>query len=204
MNNPIDMIPFQFEELDKLLLFLLFFVPGFITMKAYEMFTPWGKIDFSKRWLEAVAYSALNFIALSWLIFIVHNNKFFTNSKFWYTIGIIVIGIIFLALWGYLFFRVTRAKTFEKYTKSPYPTCWDMFFSSKESYWVILHLKNGEKVGGKYDSESYATAFPTKEQIYLEEVWKLDEETDEFIGPYDDSKGILISNDEIQYLEFFK
>jgi hypothetical protein len=195
--NPLD-------SPEKLILFLLFFLPGFITLKIYEMFTPWGKIDFTKRWLEAIAYSALNFIALSWLIAIVITNKFSENHEVLYPVLLILIGIICPALWGFLYFKLSRTKKFAKYTKSPFPSCWDFFFSRKDHCWVILHLKDGKKVGGKFDTDSYASAYPDKEQIYLEEVWELNQKTDEFIFPHKDSKGLLISNEEIKFVEFIK
>jgi hypothetical protein len=191
-----------FDSPEKVVLFLLLFLPGFISMKVYEMFTPWGKIDFTKKWMEAVVYSSLNFIALSWFIVFVQTCT--CLSKTLYFIDLILIGVIFPALWGYLYFRLSRTETFAKYIKSPYPTSWDYFFNKKEYCWVILHLKNGEKIGGKFYEKSYASAHPDKEQIYLEEVWELDKDTDEFIGPFIGTKGMLISNDEISYIEFFE
>lgn len=196
--------PEKLSSLENLIIFILFFLPGFIMMKVYEMFTPWGKIDFTKRWMEAIAYSTLNFIFFSWLIVIIHTNDFPANHKIWYSILLILIGVIAPVLWGFLYFRLSRTKKFEEFTKSPYPSCWDYFFSKGENFWVILHLKNGEKIGGRFDTKSYASAYPTKEQIYLEEVWELDKDTDEFIEPYFGTKGMLISNDEITYIEFFK
>ncbi|MGE5437711.1 MAG: DUF6338 family protein [Syntrophothermus sp.] len=53
---------------------------------------------------------------------------------------------------------------------------WDFIFQNKEDYWIIVNLKNGLKIGGKYDSKSFSSSFPYKEQIYIEEVWTLDDQ----------------------------
>jgi len=40
---------------------------------------------------------------------------------------------------------------------------------------MIIHLKDGRRIGGRFDENSSASSFPAKEQIYIEEVWELDE-----------------------------
>jgi hypothetical protein len=55
-----------FEHQETLALFLLFFVPGFISLKTYDLFVPGERRDFSKSIYEAVAYSALNLGVLFW------------------------------------------------------------------------------------------------------------------------------------------
>ena len=52
----------------KLALFLIFFLPGFISMKIYDLLVPGEPRDFTKSLLEAISYSTLNFAALFWLL----------------------------------------------------------------------------------------------------------------------------------------
>jgi len=55
----------------------------------------------------------------------------------------------------------------------------------------------------KFDTNSFASSYPAEEQIYIEEVWDLDEKG-KFIKPIERSKGIIISEKEISSVEFFK
>jgi hypothetical protein len=42
--------------IDKLFIFIAFIVPGFVSLKAYEIFVPTQKIDSSKILIEAITY----------------------------------------------------------------------------------------------------------------------------------------------------
>jgi len=53
---------------DKLTLFLIFFLPGFISMKVYDLMVPSAPREAAKSLHEAISYSALNFGFWSWLI----------------------------------------------------------------------------------------------------------------------------------------
>ena len=53
---------------------------------------------------------------------------------------------------------------------------WDYVFSRRQAYWVIVHLRDGRKIGGRFDRKSFASSYPADEQIYIEEVWRLDED----------------------------
>jgi hypothetical protein len=50
-----------FENEQVLALFLVFFVPGFLSLKVYDLLVPGERRDFSRAAFDAVAYSALNF-----------------------------------------------------------------------------------------------------------------------------------------------
>ena len=62
-----------FKNQETLALFLIFFIPGFISLKVYDLLIPGERRDFSKSLFDAVAYSSLNFAALWWLIALVRN-----------------------------------------------------------------------------------------------------------------------------------
>ncbi len=66
-----------------------------------------------------------------------------------------------------------------------------------------MHLKDGRRIGGRFDNNSFASSFPNKEQIYIEEVWELDE-AGHFQKPVERSGGIIVAEENILALEFFK
>jgi hypothetical protein len=69
-------------------------------------------------------------------------------------------------------------------------------------HWIIVHL-NGRKVGGVFGSNSFASSDPAEPQIYLEEVWELDEH-ERFIKKIDQSEGMLLFAKDIVAVEFFR
>jgi hypothetical protein len=80
---------------------------------------------------------------------------------------------------------------------------WDYVFGKREPFWVIVHLHGGQRIGGRFDVESFASSDPADEQIYLEAVWVLDEQ-DRFLRPVDGSRGIIIMKEEIRAVELFE
>lgn len=193
----------NFWQIDKLMLFLIFFIPGFISIKVYDLLVPSERRDFSKSLYEVIGYSTLNFAALSWLIILIHSENFYVAHKGWYFIFLLLIICIAPALWPILFFKLSSWEPIAKHIIHPLKKPWDFVFGKKEAYWVIVHLKDKRKIGGKFAKNSFASSYPSEEQIYLEEVWKLDK-AGKFIRPIKRSKGIIILGKEISSVEFFK
>lgn len=165
----------DFSDFDKFIVFIVFFVPGFISIKIYDLLVIGDRRDFSKSILEAIGYSCLYYATLSWLILLIHSNNFFSNHTVFYVIVIFIILFLFPILWPILFIKLITCSKFLKYFNNPIPKPWDYVFLKREPYWVIIHLKDGKRIGGIYNTDSYASVYPIEEQIYLQEVWKLDE-----------------------------
>ncbi len=68
--------------------------------------------------------------------------------------------------------------------------------------WIIIHLKNGKTLRGKYATNSFTSSFPAERQIYLEELW-LPGEKGGFKKKITRTQGVLVSQDEIAYIEFY-
>ena len=105
-------------------------------------------------------------------------------------------------IWPLLFLKIAYWKPVSKHIINPLPKPWDYIFKKGETFWVIVHLKDGRKVGGRYDKHSFASSYPEKEEIYLEEVWEL-ADNGKFIKPIERSKGIIILGKEISLIEMF-
>ncbi len=191
-------------EPNKLLLFLVFFVPGFISLKVYDLLIPGERRNFSRSLLEVLGYSSLNYAAFSWLIFLIYSRKLYQNHINWFLVILIIVLFVAPAVWPFIFVTLFQKwKFLSKFIIHPIPKAWDYIFGKKESFWVIVHLKDGRRVGGKYDTNSFTSSYPEEEQIYLEEVWRLDEKG-KFIKPIERTKGILILGREISMIEFFE
>lgn len=190
-------------QTDKLILFLIFFIPGFVSLKIYDLLIPGQQRDFSKSLVEVVGYSALNYAALSWLIIWLYSGNFYQEKRVWFIVSVVFIVLIVPAVWPVLFTRLWKWRPIARYIVHPIKKPWDYIFGKREPYWVIVHLKDGRKIGGKFGEESFASSFPAEEQIYMEEVWELDEEG-KFKIPIERSAGIIVLADEISSIELFK
>ena len=144
---------------ERLFIFLVMLVPGFISLKIWDLLVPSERRDFSKSLVEAIAYSAINFAALFWLVDYLSQPNLAQTARNTYLLGNFV-----------------------------------LFF---------VHLRNGGVVGGKYDSNSYASSYPAKEQIYIEELWLLDEKRN-FVSRIDRTKGSIVLGEDILAVEFFR
>jgi hypothetical protein len=190
-------------EPEKILLFLAFFMPGFISIKVYELIVATRFRDFSTSILEAVGYSVLNFAVLSWLILWISSPGFSEKNPASYSISIVLIFFVIPALWPLLFVRMSRWKVFKKHILSPINMPWDEVFSKREALWVIIHMKDGRKIGGKYGARSRASAFPNQRQIYLESLWRLDE-NNAFREKVERTRGAVFFQEDISIIEFFE
>jgi hypothetical protein len=116
------------------------------------------------------------------------------------TIGIVLVLPVLLPL-AWLWIRGLKLIKINtvRLTKRP----WDFALDHRQRCWVIVTLKNGQQVAGIYGAESFASAFPHKEQIYLEKEWVLAAD-----GTFDhevkNTKGVIILGDEIMMVELFK
>lgn len=188
---------------DKLALFLIFFLPGFISMKMYDLMVPGAPKEASKSFLEAVSYSTLNFASLFWLIALIQTNDFYQKHFILYCLAVITIMVVVPACWPFVYLKFASWRPIARHFTNPIQKPWDYVFGKRTPYWIIVHFKNGLRVGGRFDTKSFASSNPAGEQIYLEEVWTLDKEG-RFVKKVDRSRGIIVMQDEIRAVEFFE
>jgi len=188
---------------DNIFFFIIFFLPGFISIKVYDLLISSERRDFKNGLFEAISFSTINFALLSWLVYLNLKNYWVKESPILFIISVILIFFLFPSVLPFIFLKVIQTKLFSKYIINPIQKPWDYVFNKREVFWTIVNLKNGTKIGGRYDENSFSSSYPAKEQIYLEEVWKLDD-TGAFIEPIERSKGIIIIGDDISSIEFLK
>lgn len=190
-------------DIDKALLFIVLVLPGFISLKVYDLIVAGENRDFSKSIVESVAYSVLNFAALSWLIIKINTPNFQMENPFNYWAYLVLIFIIFPSVWPFIFIWLSKLKIFKKHLLNPINQPWDKVFSRRQAYWVTVHLKDDTIIRGKYSLKSSASAYPKERQIYLEEVWKAGEKGG-FGKKMERSMGVILFESEIRYIEFYK
>lgn len=48
----------------------------------------------------------------------------------------------------------------------PVPTAWDYYFSKQEEAWIIVTLKNGKTIYGKFSEHSFASSDAEERDLY--------------------------------------
>ncbi|PSN06758.1 DUF6338 family protein [Siccibacter turicensis] len=190
-------------EKGKLILFVLFIMPGFISMKVYKIFYPSADKETTKLIIDIVSYSCINYAILLIPIYWIEKQKTFISHPFAYYVFYLFALIIIPCLLPLILLYLRKVRFFRKYLPHPTNRPWDYFFSTNQRCWVLVTLKNGKKYGGIYGYSSFASGAPEPEQIYLEEHWALDN-NDEIDHQLKDTLGILILTNEIESVEFIK
>lgn len=187
---------------NKLVLFIVFVVPGFIAMKVYRLLSPSSQIDTSNQIIDAISYSCLFFGICTVPIYYMESSDFWIKHPVFYLLSYFIllfcIPILLTCIWK----RVRTADWVQKFVPHPTEKPWDFVFFQRKNYWVIVTLKNGKKIGGWYGSNSFASSAPSEEQIFLEEEWILND-NDRFERKADQTSGIIILSSDIQTVEFF-
>jgi hypothetical protein len=187
-------------DIDKLALFIAFVIPGFISIKAYQLAFPGAERATSEQIVDAIAYSSINYALLILPIISVESGSLKETCKiFYYLFYVLVLfiaPIIWVVIWRYL-----RTRDFFQ-RNAPHPTAkpWDYVFAQRKSYWVKVTLKNGTIIAGRYADKSFASSAPASEQIYLEETWVLNENGG-FERAKNNTAGVIILSSEISHIE---
>lgn len=190
-------------ELEKLKIFIFFLMPGFISIQAYQLMVPSEYKASTDKIIEAVTYSCINFALLFFPIQYIEQSALEFEHPLLHALFYICVLFVFPVLWVLAFLSLRNLDFFQRKMPHPIAKPWDFVFSQRKKYWVIVTLKTGEKVAGRYSSKSFTSSNPAPEQIYLEETWVLDKD-DSFTRPRQNSEGILILSDEIKTIELFK
>jgi hypothetical protein len=179
-------------------LFLAFFIPGFIAQKVYGLIVPDDQPEATAFVMSAVAYSSLNYALAAPLIWTLVVAGQWANP---YAVGFALVFVLLIlpALLPLAWLWVRRRPWVQTRTLSPIKRPWDFVFNGRREYWVIVTLKDGEKIGGIYGRRSSS---PRIEQIYLEKTWVLGEDGT-FVHEAPESQGVIILSDEIVSIELF-
>lgn len=188
-------------EADKLALFIAFVIPGFVSLKAYQLLFPGVETDSSALIVDAVAYSCFNYAILFLPIVLIEGSGARESSPVLYYLFYVVVLFCAPIGWAFLWRYLRTRECFQRNAPHPVAKPWDYFFSQRKPYWAKVTLKSGRVIAGRYAENSFASSTPAQEQIYLEEKWILDEEG-AFLRQQNNTAGVLILRDDISHIEF--
>ena len=187
-------------QIDKFLLFFAFVIPGFISIKTYELIFPGVSRSSSEKMIDAIAYSSINYALLSLPIYGVEKSHLKSDCGFLYYGFYLFVLFVAPVLWALVWKYLRTREFFQKNAPHPTGKPWDFVFSQRKPFWVKVTLKNGKIIGGLYAENSFTSSAPSEEQIYLEETWVLNENGG-FERAKNNTAGVIILASEISHVE---
>ena len=198
------------QSLNAVIVIILFMIPGFITDRIIALTIRRAKRESTETILTAITFSCINYASFSWLILLMIFKGFPTRYETWFIfswLGILLLGPI---LEGFAVNWLVNSKLSRKVFDllklrniRLIPKSWDYQFGKEEPFWILITLKDGTKIGGFFGADSFASSYPAEEDLYIQELWIIDEK-DKFVQPFQGSGGCLIRRNEIDFIEFFK
>ncbi|MBF0132716.1 MAG: hypothetical protein HQL75_09045 [Magnetococcales bacterium] len=136
-------------DVNSWLIVFAFFLPGFVSIKVYDLLVPGHVRDFTKTLPEVMGYGALNLLVLAGVAEFMEQPIDITiiHHPFWFVLIVMVIIPVF---WPVAFLWLFRHfPPLSRHLRNPLPTAWDAVFEGKESdCWIIVHLSDGKCIGG--------------------------------------------------------
>lgn len=188
-------------EADDIILFIAFMIPGFISIKVYELLFPTQAINYGEKIIDALAYSCINYALLMWPIIAVEQSTLRQSLPNIYAIFYLFVLFIAPALWVLAWKWIRERDYFQAMVPHPTQKPWDFVFGQRKTYWIVVTLKDGRKIAGMYGINSFASSAPAEEQLYMEQEWILNDE-DGFERPAEQTAGVIILASEIVSVEF--
>ena len=188
-------------ESNKLLLFIAFVVPGFVSLKVYQVTIPSDVKDSSKLLIDAVVYSCINYSFILPLIYYAEYQKWRENHYGLYLLGVPFVTFILPGFMTRVFIVLRMTEHVQDYFPNPYPRSWPYVFSQRKSFYLKIHLKNEKIISGLYSENSFASSDPASFQIYLEKSYY--NEGEPFTKEIESTEGVLVLTNDIDYIEFY-
>jgi hypothetical protein len=189
-------------KFDNLEFLFIFFIPGFISIRVYNLLVASKPFKSKDYLLDIFTFSVINFAAFFWIFTEYLTPSLFTSSRELFILIFFLIIFIAPIFWPIIYLLIIRIPFIRKQIVLPHATAWDFFFHKRVSCWVKITLISGETVAGLYNPDSYASTHPN-EQIYLEKLYKYTEK-DGFVEEIEQTMGCIIWAKDIKIIEFFK
>jgi hypothetical protein len=186
-----------FKEFDwsKLAIVALFALPGFISLRVWSLIFPTSELPLKDQLGEALSFGILNAMICAPLFFLLLPATPFTL----YGLAILTL-VVLPAIWPFPALWLMRALQRANVILVTSRSAWDDVFLRDEPYFVIVHLKDGARVGGYYGSNSFAGLHPLSGHLYLEQLWYTDDQG-RFTSAVQDSRGLILRPQDYKYIE---
>jgi hypothetical protein len=186
-----------FTEFDwsKLAIVVLFTLPGFISLRVWSLIFPTSEHALKDQLGEAISFGILNAMVCAPLFLLLQP----VTAVGFYILALVTL-VALPAIWPFPVRWLLVALQKRNIILISSRSAWDDVFLRDEPYFVIVHLKDGGRVGGYYGPKSFAGLHPISGHLYLEQLWFLDEQG-KFTSVVPDSRGLILRPDDYKYVE---
>jgi hypothetical protein len=135
------------EQFDwtKLSFFVLFTLPGFISLRVWRLIVPSDYRPLKDELVEAIGFGTLNAMISGPLVFVL-----WPNSP-WLLYLLLLATLVLLPIaWPFMVKGLLRLLQSWDLILNQARNGWDDFFLRREQVFVIVHLKDGRRFGGYY------------------------------------------------------
>ncbi len=190
-------------SVENLQLILVFVVPGFVAMKVFGLLVAQDKPTAASSLLEAITYSMINLGVMSWLVLLLQQNVRYSRHPLLFILGTLLVLVVSPVMLAVAVYRLRTSPFLRRWILSPAPSGWDHFFHKRQACFVLFHLKTGKMLGGFFGTGSFASAYPANPDIYVEQVWRVDE-YGRFMEKVEGTAGGFIPMSEVHRVEFLE
>jgi hypothetical protein len=194
----------EFLNIQTLGFFTFYLVPGVIATFVYNFFIRSSLTKYADYLIELLVFGVFYHALFFWLIADV-NSPDITSNQFLYNFLTLLTIFVIPSLLGYLAAFVIQSRILRRITRTathPTPMAWEHVLGKNKPYYIIFHLKSGQKLGGLYSGESFASSFPQAQEIYVQELYHVTERG-KFDNKVERTEGAIIRFDECSFIEFF-
>jgi len=189
-------------DVPTVLLFVLVVFPGLISIHVYRVIMPARPLDWTTALLQGVFYSTVNFILGMPVAYLLVFGRDPLEHPGRYFVAAALVMIVAPMLWPMIAVAALRSGRFPRSARITYPTVWDYFFDHRDPAVVLAHMNNGAFLAGLWGPSSYAGSFPNEGDLFLEQVYSINE-AGEVEGPIPNTRGVLLQKAQYSYLEVF-
>jgi len=193
----------------QILVLLLFLVlPGFLVVRVFDRLHPGEPRSTVQLIIEAGIFS-LSILAI-WFMPTLVLLQLGPDLPYW-LYHLLFFALILLGVFAtpllivYILHRLELRGTLKPLRPEPSPTPSDWIFSGSpdDHYYVLFHRKEGKDLGGYFGERSFAATSANGQEIYVEEVWQLDEDG-KFIERVEGTRGAIVNTEECDLIVFFE
>lgn len=193
-------------EILVLLLFLL--VPGFVIIRVFDALHPGRRHTSGHQIIDVGIWSVANLAVwfLPAIILIQHAPRLSYWLYHLLLFVLIMVGVFATPLLlAYILHRLERRGTLKNLVAedTSTPSDWVFSGSAEDHYHVRFHRKEGKDLGGYFGKNSFASSTANGQEIYVEEVWRLDEDG-RFIERVEGTRGAIVNTEDCELIEFFE
>ena len=187
------------------MLFMLLVVPGFVSLRFYENRVAGERRKAGEAIVDIIIFSAVNdgVWAVGLYLFGVRDlSRMPAVGLFILVVFVVVLSPIILA---FVFEGIQKRFSGPSGLIHPTTKPWDWMFQDriKSPVQIVFTLSDGRRFGGYWQQPCFASSYPSDEQVFLGEVYNVDQTTGQLIDKIPNHCGILVDKSTIDFIEIF-